>query len=364
MKKYQIKEFSPIAPPYGGVSVFLKRLIIELNKDGYTVGGYYTAENKDNEIINSPLFDLFDWNPKWSWLKKATSHLFRIISASRNYEIIHIHGQEMVFLPAIMHMLGGQKIIITIHNAMMGDFYYRMSWINQWGFKYLARKNVQWIAVSEQTKNQLISLPLTYHNPIIVIPAYVPDCSDYEPLPESLSGYITCHNRIISFYGRSFMMHDGQDVYGFKAVIKAYKAIKESSTISIGLVLCISDDSDINKINDLHIFASRLCVDTDIFWQIGGIKGMRSLWHSSDVYIRPTYTDGDSVSIRDALAEGSVVVASNVCPRPKGVLVYEYGNDEDLLEKIKVALNMRIVKTSDFQYYEEMKLVYNRVLVQ
>jgi len=41
------------------------------------------------------------------------------------------------------------------------------------------------------------------------------------------------------------------------------------------------------------------------------------------VYLRPTLTDGDAVSIREALDAGVPVVASNVVRRPRGVVTAE-----------------------------------------
>lgn len=364
IKKYQIKEFSPIAPPYGGVSVYLRRLIESLNKDGFSAGGYYTHENQELEIRESPLFELFDWNASWSKLRKLYSHIRRIILASRQYDIIHIHGQELICLPALVHLLKGQKIVITVHNAMIGNYFQRMSRLNRWGFKYLAESNVQWVAVSEEAKEQLLGLPVRYTNPISIIPAYIPDQTALLPLPGALSLYISQHEKIISFYGRSFMTYNNHDVYGFIPAIKAYKSIRDNSQMSVGLVMCVSDSSNISGLNELHRYAEEMGVDNDIYWLVGGIKGIRALWAATDVYVRPTYTDGDSVSVRDAMAEGAVVVASNVCLRPEGVLIYQYGDDNDFVEKIKIAMEDNNTQSFGMEYYEEMKRIYNLTLAQ
>ena len=154
-KQFQIKELSPIAPPFGGVSVYLRRLIEALNREGFSVGGYYTTDNTDPEVLNSPLFDLFEWEPSWPKIKRLASHIRRLIKASKEYDIIHIHGQELIYLPALIHYLTGQKIIVTVHNAMMSSYYYQMSWLNRIGFKYLAKSDIKWIAVSKQAKGQL-----------------------------------------------------------------------------------------------------------------------------------------------------------------------------------------------------------------
>lgn len=364
MKEFQIKEYSLIPPPYGGASVFLRRLIDRLNEDGYKVGGYYSPENKESEIVNSPLFDLFDYDGSETKILRLLRHIRRIYRAAKKYDVIHIHGQEMICLCALAHLLLRQKIVVSVHNSMLGDYYYRMAAFDRWGFNYLARKkDVVWIAVSSQAREELLKLPVQYGTPIFVIPAFVPDISAVEALPKPLSEYIASHKKNISFYGRSFMVHEEQDVYGFKDIIRLYCSVVDAYNDTVGLVLCISETSNALEIQKLKAYAKALGVDKRIYWQLGGIKGIRALWQASDVYIRPTSTDGDSVSVRDALAEGVRVVASDVCTRPEGVFTYRFGDDSDLKEKTFFALNIedREERRED-SFYIQMKEIYDRLL--
>lgn len=48
------------------------------------------------------------------------------------------------------------------------------------------------------------------------------------------------------------------------------------------------------------------------------------------VFIRPTATDGDANSIREALSLGVPVIASDVVSRPKGCRLHENRNIDDL----------------------------------
>ncbi len=47
-------------------------------------------------------------------------------------------------------------------------------------------------------------------------------------------------------------------------------------------------------------------------------------------FLRLTSTDGDSISIREAIHFGCPVLASDVVPRPDGVKLYGYGNQDEL----------------------------------
>ena len=54
MDNNSIIEFCLIPPPYGGVTVYVKRLSDQLRDDGYIVGGYYTIDCNDERVLSSP----------------------------------------------------------------------------------------------------------------------------------------------------------------------------------------------------------------------------------------------------------------------------------------------------------------------
>ena len=61
----------------------------------------------------------------------------------------------------------------------------------------------------------------------------------------------------------------------------------------------------------------------------------------STVFVRPTFRDGDSISVREAMSMGVPVVASNVGTRPEGALLFEAGDLEALIGQVERALSIR-----------------------
>ncbi len=361
-KLYDIKEFAFVPPPYGGVSVYVKRLIDQLRLDGYKVGGFYVESCCDQLITSSPFYD------KWCWIQTylLPFKIWKYLKFARPYRIIHSHFslEGMGYLWLIKVLLG-KKVIVTIHNSMVTTNYPKTNVVNRFFLNMMLRSSdVLWITVSEQGKRQLMSLPVKPRTKVHVIPAYVPVAGDlYVPLDKKMQSYIDCHDRNIAFYGHSFMETDGVDIYGFKAIVKAYSVIIKRSHDSVGLVLCLSDSNNVQKIDDLHQYAKSLGVDDGIFWQIGAIDNIRTLWRNVDVYVRPTSTDGDSVAVREALDEGTFVIASDVCERPNGVMTYKYGDGDDLCDKIITNLGTpKNGKKPNYEYYEKMKKIYDSVL--
>ncbi|MGD0516877.1 MAG: glycosyltransferase, partial [Thermoguttaceae bacterium] len=58
----------------------------------------------------------------------------------------------------------------------------------------------------------------------------------------------------------------------------------------------------------------------------------------ADLFLRPTRTEGDSASIREAISLGVPVVASDATLRPKDILLFSSGNAQDLIAKTRSAL--------------------------
>ncbi|HYX91787.1 MAG TPA: glycosyltransferase family 4 protein, partial [Myxococcaceae bacterium] len=62
---------------------------------------------------------------------------------------------------------------------------------------------------------------------------------------------------------------------------------------------------------------------------------------ASDVFVRPTRVDGDSVSVREALTLGVPVVATDVAQRPPGTILCRAGDADDLARQVERALTDR-----------------------
>jgi glycosyltransferase involved in cell wall biosynthesis len=72
----------------------------------------------------------------------------------------------------------------------------------------------------------------------------------------------------------------------------------------------------------------------------------------SQVFLRPALEDGDSISVREALALGIPVVASSVGTRPTGTILFRNGDIADLLEKIESALGLKRVGHAERRHAE------------
>ena len=351
-----------IPPPYGGASVYISRLINSLTEDGYSVGGYYMPFNQDNRIRSSELFD------EWSWFEtvKYPYKIFKYWRQFSSYRIIHSHLslEGMIYFWTIC-VIQRKRIVVTVHNSMVGQYWTESNYVNRFFLRLMAHNpHVTWIAVSEQAKEEMMKLPIRFKGDIQVIPAYIPSSlSSSSFLSESMQSYIQDHSWNLVFYGHSFMSHAGADVYGFEKMLSTYARILNKYGNRVGLVYCITEVSNQAAIDSLLVKADALGIKDAIFWQFGPVPSMSPLWESADVYVRPTSTDGDSVAVREALSLGCQVVASNVCKRPKGCLLFDFTSDDDLFNAIELALQTgRGSVEQDYSFYQKMKEVYDSIL--
>jgi len=65
-----------------------------------------------------------------------------------------------------------------------------------------------------------------------------------------------------------------------------------------------------------------------------------ALMSASDVFVRPTLEDGDSISVREALSLGVPVVASRTGTRPAGTILFQPGDVGEMLSKVELAMAM------------------------
>lgn len=67
-----------------------------------------------------------------------------------------------------------------------------------------------------------------------------------------------------------------------------------------------------------------------------------------DAFIRPTFEDGDSISVREAFGLGVPVIASSVGTRPEGTILFPPGDAAALALRIRVAADAGLTRVSRY----------------
>lgn len=362
-----VKHLCPLPPNYGGVTVYVKRLMLSFCKRKLYSGAFW---GNKKEGIPAELFSLVDTMPKHLRSYNVIPELPRLLYIFSKYQIIHSHTSlSTCFCVWIAHKILKKPLVYTIHNQMIDNEFDAMNRFDLSCLRSLAKDPyVQFITVNENSKIMLKKKISCFANDIITIPPYIPPVefgcpNDY--LSPELVSFAQSKGKTILFYAECFRDYNGRDLYGTDIVIDLYIQLKAVFS-DLRLIFCISNVSKSDT--RLLILQKKILVKkytSDVYWQIGPVSEMWPLLKSSTILLRPTNTDGDSVMIREALAYGLPVITSNVTVRPEGCVTFDINNFQELYQVTKKFLANPYRKVyPQVDFTDKMIEIYNNLLKQ
>jgi glycosyltransferase involved in cell wall biosynthesis len=166
---------------------------------------------------------------------------------------------------------------------------------------------------------------------IDIMAAFLPPSRRRVPLPESLEQWFKAHDPVVStalFF---------RPEYGVEILIRAIARIREQFP-RLGCLIMGSGPDQMAA--EMHIEDQGLTGSFRLQGDVDHDLCLAAIGQSA-LFVRPTFEDGDSISVREALALGVPVVASAVGTRPEGVHLFERGNAEALAAEMIRALSSK-----------------------
>lgn len=310
MKK-KIVQIGPYSAT-GGVSIHIKRLTETLKED-YDFSFIDESPSSDTQ---QEVFNL------------RSGSVFKYLSLIRKADIVHIHS-GLYWLQAIhviVAFLFRKKIIITFHALSILSTSFRRLVVSQY-LKFTSKV----IVVSEE-----MSVKLGFKEAIIKEAFIPPNLASEEELPEEVIEILKQNKdkKIIVSNAFRIDLHNDEDLYGLDLLIEVAKMIKEEKRpYKIIFIVASSEDKhDLVKKYYSVIETENLSDEISILnYPISFVK----LVMESDVVIRATNTDGDALTIREALYFDKPVIASDVVKRPDETILFRTRDVADLYLKIK-----------------------------
>jgi glycosyltransferase involved in cell wall biosynthesis len=286
-----------VPPPIGGVTIHTSRLL-----------DYMEQENVKHTFYNNHEFNIFTFIAAIWKAKKAH---------------IHISNPLFLFVFAIICKLLNTYSIITIHHNM-GCYGTTMSFFESLAIK-LSNKVIVLNKISYDKAIQL--------NPrAVLMSAFIPPIKE-EILNDSLKNKIKKvkqHSNIV-FCTNAFKLNydkNGKEIYGITELVEYF-------TINNHLALVISDPKgEYFK----HFLEKEITISENITFLVGDHPFIEVI-KATDCFIRNTTTDGDSLSVKEALFFGKKVIATNCVNRAEGVVVYGVNTDKNLTSAISSIIN-------------------------
>lgn len=348
-------------PPYiGGVSIHTLHLADRLFAEGFLNKIYSTTSLSGFNGSSNDLIGVY--YPKLRYGPFQSLYWFIKYGIKDRSNIYHLHLHPIWESPSLFLMLLLKKhIVYTVHDQMMLanlELYPKILLIL---FKHIAKhRNIHWIVVNETIKEQLNKISPFCKN-VTVIPAFIPSILINSPLNEEIEIFIKSKSPIISVYAHSTRLFEGKDLYGIDLAIKSLVAVRAVFP-DIGLIISIPGEIDQNQINAYLDIINKLQLSASILLFLKPVNNPLNLWKRSNIVLRPTLTDGDSLVIREALAQSTYVVASDIAFRPEGTILFKSEDIHDLSMKIIFTLNSSEFKpplSAATDNYKLIKKIYN-----
>ena len=301
--------YGPFPPPLGGVSVYIYRLSKLLPEDEYVDSGRVGRIG-------------------FIWL---------LLSRKRNF-VIHCFLWKHIITAWLITRFTSGTFSIVIHGE---ETYFPHTW--KWSLIKRALVSAQWIQlVNVELKEYLIKLLPDCNANSFVKHAFLPPPEEDESsilltYDDAVFSFLEAHNPVL--VANAFQLADwnGTDLYGLDMCVERVNRLKGDYP-GIGLLFALAND----KFRPEYFAEIKHRIrEYQLEGRIYFLTGQRELWpimKKADLMIRPTCTDGYGISIAEALFFDCPAIASDVCPRPEGAVLFKNRDMDDFEQKTRELL--------------------------
>lgn len=312
--KSRIVHFGPVSY-VGGVSTHIKRLVYLLQDEF----DFCFIDESPPSLSNKDFPNL-----------RSVGDYRRIYNEIKKSDLVHIHSGNWLIRNYVMiiAILLNKNFIVTLHS-------FRLSKFQRFVTSGLLSRAKCVLTVNKEIR---AVLPKRI-NKIIVKEAFLPPVIELEPplSEEVLQRIHTQEEGTFLLCANAFRLQkqSGGELYGIDQCIEVASFAKQND-VKLHIIFVIG----VVKEEDESYFESfQQKIDSEglgkfitiIPYSLPFIR----LIMECDVVLRPTLSDGDALTIREALFLNKKVIASDVVERPVGTITYETGSSLDLFEKIR-----------------------------
>jgi len=313
----------PYPPPHGGVSVHVERLLDYLDRAGVAYCVYNTAGPAE---IPGRVVSVAARRHGW-----FLGHLLRgrepvVYVLSSKWPV-----QAATWIPS---RLRGKRVVINLQGEALSD-----ARVVRWLLRAAFRRATRLVAASPHLRDYLLGLG-DFADKTEVIPGFIPPrCrpDDAAAIAEEVKQFCAAHDPVLLGTGAA-VLRNGVDLYGIDLTIDLVERLRASHP-RVGVLWSLLE------------IIGRSPAYTDRLRDRIREGGLSAHWHFAppqpvfhpvydrvDVLVRPTASDGDALSIREALSFGVPCVASDAAPRPAQVATFRSRDLADYERAVRGAL--------------------------
>lgn len=309
---HQTVVIGPLPPPFGGISVYLHRL--KASQPGYEFIDEKTLPPRRLLGLLLTRNKHYEYHPP-NWRRRLFFYFLSLFT-NNTYTIV-CHGQS---LEESYNECG-----------RLGRFFMR---------KMLARAEVVRVVNPKAKEFLTRELPRVCKR-ISVKHAFLPPPAEDEARIWKTYTAETCRfvddrDPLIVANACQITFSEGIDLYGLDMCVELMSQLKARYP-NIGLLFGLPRIGD-----DVYFRTIKERIEElEIVGNIHFVTGQKEIWplfHRADLMVRPTSQDGYGISIAEALYLGCPAIASDVCQRAEGTVLFRNRDSADLLRKANSVL--------------------------
>lgn len=339
----RVLQLGPFPPPNGGVQTNLKAIHDLLGERGHDTSVVAITRTSQTEGVPNV------------YKPRSIFELIKLLLTLR-FDIVHFHvGGDLNFRLATLiffcGLLPNRKAVVTFHSggyaAKAVHFAKPFSWR---GYAFRSLDFV--IGVNAQMMEMFRRFGVKEQKMRLILPFVLQKPKPNLKIPEKLSGFAKKHQPFLLTVGLL------EKEYALSLQIEALELILTKFP-NAGLMILGSGslETELRELIASKKYRGNIFLTGDVEREI-----TIHLIERADVLLRPTYFDGDAVSVREALFLQTPVIATDNGMRPCGVnLIPAPPQVESLVEKVCQVLSNKVEQksTENLGGWENIETVLN-----
>jgi glycosyltransferase involved in cell wall biosynthesis len=315
-----------IPPPFGGVSVHVRRVADQLHYQNNRV--YFFNIEQSRKFLPFYLIKLICW---LIWNRP---------------KILYFHGTYSrgcwadLFIICVLKRFIKYEVTIVEHDCR---HLYKRSNLFKRFYRWALKRIDHVVLIGKQAyksyeDNQIeldsYSIEGAFLPPVVSMANMVE-----QSYPSSLFIFLKSFTPILLMNAAHIMTIDGRDIYGFDLACDMIAGIKEKYP-DVGLVIGLAQVDD----EPYKLLCDRM-KRLDIAEHVYIVRDQKEFWplfKRVDIFIRPTRSDGASISLQEALYFKVPAIASDAVTRPDGVITFRSNNSADFINVVDQTLQHKV----------------------
>lgn len=330
MKKHLLGVIGSLPRPVGGVTAFLDRFVSRMFIPDIFLD--YVFSN------TKPIFcdDKVEYFVSNGFIGSSVTFFVKelerlIVRRSKIIWFINFSTPGGVLRCALLPKMPGATWVLMLHNGELGHGGV-LRLLPVWFLKWLYRRFDKVLVISQRQA----SYYSRYVSPekLVAVKSY---------LPASNYGHFSsiAVDRLVALKVKSqcpLITLSGYPLkeYGYQLFFDAIEPLLDQQFLIC--LCCYGEEAD-----RVQQFVPAACSDRVLVFNSLSEHGFTEVLRATDIYVRPNLVDSFGVAVADAVNMGKVVIASDVCERVPGAVLFKSGEVEALRDALRQGLAGELV---------------------